>query len=199
MTEEHNRLTLLLSDSDATNDRATTFGDDLETVGKGSVGNDVVIALTGNVVKGILDNLFDNTTGPHKNDKRCTIDEQLPDVLDKDAKAMLNDDVVYEVPMEVLSLMAKNFESLQEDFENTSDNTDRIVDGGRDTTAESTAVGSDDVAKDENVAGAGVDKSDDRAAKGRGEYRTVTIKSIHQTTDASPPPGRDAKRNLIVL
>jgi len=180
LTEEHNRLTLLLSDSDANNDRATTFGDDLETVGKG-----------------ILDNLFDNTTGPHKNDKRCTIDEQLPDVLDKDAKAMLNDDVVYEVPMEVLSLMAKNFESLQEDFENTSDNTDRIVDGGRDTTAESTAVGSDDVAKDENVAGAGVDKSDDRAAKGRGEYRTVTIKSIHQTTDASPPPGTVAK--ILIL
>jgi len=168
LIEEHNRLTLLLSETDTVNER-TTFTDDIETVGKG-----------------ILDNLFDQSTpsASVKSGKRCTVDEQLPDVnlddIDSNPKSILNDDVTYEVPMEVLNLMAKNFESLQQELDHTS-------------VGPVAEIETCPVVKTEKI----IPRDIKPKVMKQESYRTVTIQSIRETSDSEPPPGTVAKIMIV--
>lgn len=150
LTEEANRLSLLLSESGERE--------------KGEM-----------LDKSLIENLEDifgvgggGGSGQATKDN-FSIDEELPSVLGALDQRKPNLGVEFEVPNDVLSIMAKNFESL-EDINN------------KNGTAEVTAS-----ATNESSAVAG------RGTVERGVAKTITIKSVRNHDSLDPPPGAVAK------
>ena len=138
LTEEANRLSVLLSDTGHDKERG-------ETLEKSLIEN--------------LEDLFGQNQSNGSENKSFGINPQLADTIE-------NDDLVYEVPPDVLNLMSKNFDKLQHEFDEAAE---KIMASGSKTSP---------------------DESEHADQK---EYKQITIKSIKTIKDKVPPPGAVAK------
>jgi hypothetical protein len=137
--------------------------------------------------RGLIENLEELFgVGPHnsENKTRFTIDEELPNVLDNADKKSF--DVEYEVSSQVINMMAKNLEGLEQGL-----SAGKVLDGG----------GGVPVCLEEPSGREGQDGRDklsDRDESGsREQERVVRIKTITDVGPGGPPAGALAKIVIV--
>ena len=138
LTEEANRLSALLSDTGQYKERG-------QTLEKSLLEN--------------LEDLFGTQQSSGNEEKSFGIEGQLSSVIE-------NEDVVYEVPPNVLNLMSKDFDNLQGEFDQSEEKL---------------------VSPSSNVYGNG------SPILSTEEYKQITIKSIETVSNSLPPPEAIAK------